>query len=237
EMDKGNKYIHLKFKYGGNNFNLDWLNPYDIIWLTQLFFAHGWHLLNKAALSHRDKTRNIEQEFIDKFLCKNGTYTVDGVECLNQKGEPHLIRLPLALVYELYKEYARKEKPTSPISNTQFRELLTDKYSFSYSTQKATKIDIDYISNKIKGNMGELGIYFDEKWAKADNSKIVNCTVKDEFWDVLHSLPSDCKDDDTRFDSFDKFIKDLYSRYQGMFIYRNLPNNPNSSYEFGSQLI
>ena len=41
EMDKGNKYIHLEFKYGGEYYNLTQPGQHELIWLAQLFFAHG----------------------------------------------------------------------------------------------------------------------------------------------------------------------------------------------------
>lgn len=181
EMDKGNKYIHLEFKYGGEYYNLTQPGQHELIWIAQLFFAHGWHLINKAEQSHKDRTRNIEKEFIERFLCKDGTYVVDGSECLNQDGTPHLIRLPLALVYELYKAYASKEKQTKPISDTQLREMLEHTYSFSYSTQKATKTDIEYISRELRPFMDKSGINFDEKWVQPSGKKVLECTVNDEF--------------------------------------------------------
>ena len=219
ELDMGNKYIHLEFKYGGNNYDLEELGQHDLIWLVELFFAHGWHLINEAAQSHKAKTRDIEQKFIERFLCKDGTYVVDGVECLDQNGIPHLIRLPLALVYELYKAYASKEKQTATVSNTELREIIEKDYLFSYSGQKSTEIDIVYVSKEIQPFMEKMGLHFDEKWISSDNKKVFCCTLKDEFWQTLATSIEVSETVGTSFESFDKYIKELYARYQHMFVY------------------
>ncbi len=237
EMDKGNKYIHLEFKYGGEYYNLTQPGQHELIWLAQLFFAHGWHLINKAEQSHKVRTRNIEKEFIERFLCKDGTYVVDGSECLNQDGTPHLIRLPLALVYELYKSYAGKEKQTKPISDTQLREMLEHTYSFSYSTQKATKTDIEYISRELRPFMDKSGINFDEKWVQPSGKKVLECTVNDEFWHALTAPSTASEAVYTEFESFDKFVNEVYSRYQNMFIYNTALLPEPQPPVFGSQYM
>lgn len=242
EMDKGNKYIHLEFKYGQNNFNLDWLNPDDVILLTQLFFAHGWHILNKAAKSHKAKSnnieKNIEKEFIENFLCKDGTYTVDGIERCDKNGNPLFIRLPLALVHGLYKAYSANEsgKNTVALSIDKLREMLVEHYSFSYSSQKTREADIEYISRQLQPYMEKLGLEFDENWIKSGTRRILNCTIKDEFWKALTSSSGNYENDNTDYGSFDAYIKELYSRYQGMFIYQKVPhrNNKADSKKLGS---
>ena len=162
---------------------------------------------------------------------------VDGSECLNQDGTPHLIRLPLALVYELYKSYAGKEKQTKPISDTQLREMLEHTYSFSYSTQKATKTDIEYISRELRLFMDKSGINFDEKWVQPSGKKVLECTVNDEFWHALTAPSPASEAVYTEYESFDKFVNEVYSRYQHMFIYNTTLLPKPQPPVFGSQYM
>lgn len=199
--DNGNQFIHLNFEYGGRYYELPEPGEHDLIWIAQLFFAHGWHLINKAAQSHRAKTRNVENEFIN---------------CLDKNISSEGTRLPLALIYELYITFANSEKQTKHASMTELRALL-QKNRFLYNSQKIRKDDQAYI-NDLLPLIRSLGAKFDEKWLKHDTQKVVHCTVNDKLKQIITTSSPAIKDNEN-YDDFDKYIKELYSRYKQMFIY------------------
>ena len=74
-----------------------------------ILIAHGWHSINGAQGSRKAKTRNIEKEFTDLII-----------KC----DESNEIRLPAALVYQIYTAFAGKEKQTREVSDSELYSLI-----------------------------------------------------------------------------------------------------------------
>lgn len=213
--DPGNKHIHLNFPYGGKFYELTTLTPNEFIWIAELLFAHGWHLINGAQGSRKAKTRNIEKEFTG-FIKK----------C----DENNEIRIPAALVYQLYTAYAKKEKQTKEVSDSELYKLIQGN-DIEYGTFKSRDVDINYINNELKTIMVKTGIVFEDKWTKkGSNHKSFKCTINNELWKTLTapSPESEHSDDEEK---FGKYLKELFSRYEYIFKYEvpEFFNNGNNS--------
>lgn len=201
--DPGNKHIHLNFPYGGKYYELPGLMPCDLIWIAELLFAHGWHLINGAQGSRKARTRNIEKEFTD-FLIK----------C----DESNEIRIPAALVYQLYTAFAGKEKQTREVSDSELYRLIKEK-GIEYGTFKSRDADISYISSELKPIMEKTGIVFEDKWVEKNRgNKSFKCTISDELWKTL-AAPSPETESSVDEEKFGKFLKELFSRYEYIFKY------------------
>lgn len=201
--DPGNKHIHLSFPYGGKYYELPVLMPCDLIWIAKLLFAHGWHLINGAQGSRKARTRNIEKEFTD-FLIK----------C----DESNEIRIPAALVYQLYTAFARKEKQTREVSDSELYRLIKEN-GIEYGTFKSRDSDISYIDSELKPIMEKTGIVFEDKWVEKNRgNKSFKCTISNELWKTL-TAPSPETESSVDEEKFGKFLKELFSRYEFIFKY------------------
>ena len=201
--DPGNKHIHLNFPYGGKYYELPGLMPCDLIWIAELLFAHGWHLINGAQGSRKARTRNIEKEFTD-FLIK----------C----DESNEIRIPAALVYQLYTAFAGKEKQTREVSDSELYRLIKEK-GIEYGTFKSRDADISYIDSELKPIMEKTGIVFEDRWAEKNRgNKSFKCTISDELWKTL-AAPSPETESSVDEEKFGKYLKELFSRYEYIFKY------------------
>ena len=204
--DPGNKHIHLNFPYGGKYYELPMLMLSDLIWIAELLFAHGWHLINGAQGSRKTRTRNIEKEFTD-FL----------IRC-DDRNE---IRIPAALVYQLYTAFAGKEKQTREVSDSELYRLIKEK-GIEYGTFKSRDADISYIDSELKPIMEKTGIVFEDKWAEKNRgNKSFKCTISDELWKTL-TAPSPEAENSADEEKFGKYIKELFSRYEYLFKYETI---------------
>ena len=209
--DPGNKHIHLNFPYGGKFYELPNLTQNEFIWIAELLFAHGWHLINGAQGSRKAKTRNIEKEFTG---------------FINKCDENNEIRIPAALVYQLYTAYARKEKQTKEVSDSELYKLIQGN-GIEYGTFKSRDVDINYINNELKTIMVKTGIVFEDKWTKkGSNHKSFKCTISNELWKTLTAPSPEAEHSDDE-EKFGKYLKELFSRYEYIFKYEN-PNIFNS---------
>lgn len=201
--DPGNQYIHLNFPYGGRYYELPDLKRDDFIWIAELLFAHGWHLINGAQGSRKAKTRNIESEFAG---------------FLNKCDENNDIRIPAALVYQLYTAYATKEKQTKKVSDSDLYTLIKEN-GIEYNTFKSRDADVDYITKELKPIMEKTGIFFDDKWTEKNRgNKSFKCTISDELWKKL-TAPSAKTNQSSDEEKFSKYLKELFSRYENIFNY------------------
>lgn len=215
--DPGNKHIHLNFPYGGKFYELPTLTPNELIWIAELLFAHGWHLINGAQGSRKAKTRNIEKEFTG---------------FLNKCDENNEIRIPAALVYQLYTAYARKEKQTKEVSDSELYKLIKDK-GIEYDTFKSRDADISYISSELKPIMEKTGIAFEDKWTEKNKGhKSFKCTISNELWKTL-TAPSPGTESSVDEEKFGKYLKELFSRYEYIFKYE-VPEFFNKDNESGN---
>lgn len=204
--DPGNKHIHLNFPYGGRFYELPKLTANELIWITELLFAHGWHLINGTQTSRKAKTRNVEDEFT-RFLKK----------C----DEINEIRIPAALVYQLYTAYARKEKQAKEVSDSELYKIIKDK-GIEYGTFKSRDADISYISSELKPIMEKTGIAFEDKWTEKNKGhKSFKCTISNELWKTL-TAPSPEAENSADEEKFSKYIKELFSRYEYLFKYETI---------------
>lgn len=219
--DPGNKHIHLNFPYGGKFYELTTLAQNEFIWIAELLFAHGWHLINGAQGSRKVKTRNIEKEFTG---------------FINKCDENNEIRIPAALVYQLYTAYAKKEKQTKEVSDSELYKLIQGN-GIEYGTFKSRDADINYINNELKTIMVKSGIKFEDKWTEKNRGhKSFKCTINNELWKTLTapSPESEHSDDEEK---FGKYLKELFSRYEYIFKYENpnfFNNGNNSENSMGS---
>lgn len=204
--DPGNQHIHLNFRYGGKYYELPTITANEYIWIYELLFAHGWHLINGAQGSRKAKTRNIEDEFTG---------------FLNRCDENNEIRIPAALVYQLYTAYARKEKQTKEVSDSELYKLIRDK-GIEYDTFKSRDADISYISSELKPIMEKTGIVFEDKWTEKNKGhKSFKCTISNELWKTL-TAPSPEAENSVDEEKFSKYIKELFSRYEYLFKYETI---------------
>lgn len=235
ELDKGNKHIHINFEFGEKNFNLYWLKRDDYIWLAEIFLMHGWHIINNSTKTRKSKERNITTEFIKTFLQKEGKYHNDN----------HSIRLPLALVYELYCAYFNIEKNNpraTPVTNIELRKIASEKLHIEYGNMKITKEDVEYVTEVIKPMMQKYKIQFEDNWITEENGKsktswALICTVKNDFWEYLGKsrLPYDLNS--TEYEAFDRYVYNLYTEYKETLVYMPIPEETEKLVPFGQRFI
>ncbi len=225
--NSGNKHIPLNFDSGGEYTDLPTPGEHELIWIAELLFAHGWHIINKAAQSHKTKTRNIEKEFF---------------AYLNKSEEPDGSRLPAALIYEIYKKFAAKEKQTKPVTLSELIKLLQEN-GFLYDNQKIRKSDVKYISEQLQPFMQTLGIQFDDKWTEITTKRVFYCSINEKLKQTLMTSSTDEMTENvemnrTNLDAFDKYVKELFARYQHMFIYNTkFLTKPNPNIVLGQHLM
>ena len=201
--DPGNQHIHLNFRYGGKYYELPTITANEYIWIYELLFAHGWHLINGAQGSRKAKTRNIEDEFTG---------------FLNRCDENNEIRIPAALVYHLYTAYARKEKQTKEVSDSELYKIIKGN-GIEYGTFRSRDADISYITSELKIIMEKTGIVFEDKWTeKNKGNKSFKCTISNELWKTL-TAPSPEAEGSVDEEKFGKYLKELFSRYEYLFKY------------------
>lgn len=228
--DKGNQFIHLEFPYGGEFYNLPNLSANEYLWLFKLLFAHGWHLLNHTELSRRAKTRDIEAEFTG---------------FLERYDESNEIRIPAALIYQLYLAYAKKEKQTKEVSDSELYRRI-EKHGIEYGSFKGRDADVRYIVSELKPVIEKIGVHFDDKWIEKNKvNKSFKCTIHDDFWKIL-SGPSTENNSTSSDSKFSKYIRELHSRYEPLFDIKQLdfmdsPEEDSSakkhSFVFGTRYI
>ena len=201
EFDTRSKFLHIEFSYDGKFYDLPLITNQETVQICELFYAHGWHLLNGSAISRKAKTRNIEDEFI---------------KSLDKTDEKTGIRIPAALIYQLYTYYAKREKQTKPISDSALYKLIQES-GFRYETMKNRKSDVEYIAAELKPIMEKFCPGFDEKWLEENKTnKSITCTINNDFWKAL-TAPSAEEACTYNEELFGKYIKELWSRYSWMF--------------------
>ena len=95
------------------------------------------------------------------------------------------IRIPAALIYQLYTYYAKREKQTKPISDSALYKLIQES-GFRYETMKNRKSDVEYIAAELKPIMEKFCPGFDEKWLEENKTnKSITCTINNDFWKAL----------------------------------------------------
>lgn len=235
ELDKGNKHIHINFEFGEKNFNLYWLKRDDYIWLAEIFFMHGWHIINNSTKTRKSKERNITIEFIKTFLQKEGKYHNDN----------HSIRLPLALVYELYCAYFNIEKNNpraTPVTNIELHKIASEKLHIEYGNMKITKEDVEYVTEVIKPMMQKYKIQFEDNWITEENGKsktswALICTVKNDFWEYLEKSRLSYDLNSTEYEAFDRYVYNLYTEYKETLVYMPIPEETEKWVPIGQRFI